>query len=155
MDSLSVLRSALDGVSDVEDELHVHGSLRHAGATSVDDGDQGAVQLVHVALREQPSCAAGLVLHLRAQTTFSRSYTPQRRAASAASYHIGLGGDAKAERVDAGGGEDGEVRSESAAGGHGDLLLKHAAGRENGRQAAVGSLELVEDLQEDGESEDP
>lgn len=54
----------LDGVCDVESELHVHGSLGYAGATSVDDGDQGAVQFVHVPLGEQPASTAGLVLHL-------------------------------------------------------------------------------------------
>lgn len=59
---------ALDGVCDVEDELHVHGSLRHTSATSMDDGDQSAVQLVHVALREEPASGASLVLHLRAST---------------------------------------------------------------------------------------
>lgn len=54
----------LDGVRDVENELHVHGSLGNAGATSVDDGDQRAVQFVHVALGQQPASGAGLVLHL-------------------------------------------------------------------------------------------
>lgn len=54
----------LDGVCDVENELHVHGSLRYAGTASVDDGDQRAVQFVHVALGQQPASAAGLVLHL-------------------------------------------------------------------------------------------
>lgn len=49
---------------DVENELHVHGGLGHAGTPSVDDGDQRAVQLVHVALGQQPASAAGLVLHL-------------------------------------------------------------------------------------------
>lgn len=56
-------------MSDVEDELHVHGGLRYAGATAVDDGNQGAVQLVHVALREESTSATGLVLHLRANTS--------------------------------------------------------------------------------------
>ncbi len=67
---LSVSRSAgaLDGVCDVEGELHVHCSLWNACATSVDDGDQSAVQLVHVALREEASSTAGLVLHLTANT---------------------------------------------------------------------------------------
>ena len=60
--------SVLDGVCDVEDELHVHSSLWDTSTTSVDDGDQSAVQLVHVALREEPTSAAGLVLHLRADT---------------------------------------------------------------------------------------
>ena len=50
---------------DVEDELHVHGRVRHAGTTSMDDRDQSAVQLVHVALREEPASPASLVLHLR------------------------------------------------------------------------------------------
>lgn len=50
---------------DVEGELHVHGSLGHAGASSVDDGDQRAVQFVHVTLGQQPAPTAGLVLHLR------------------------------------------------------------------------------------------
>lgn len=58
-------RGVLDGVCDVESELHVHGSLGHAGAPSVDDGDQGAVQFVHVTLGQQPAPTAGLVLHLR------------------------------------------------------------------------------------------
>lgn len=67
----SVLRHASDDVRNVKDELHVHGGLRDAGAASVDDGDQGAVQLVHVALGEELASAAGLVLHLRArQNTF-------------------------------------------------------------------------------------
>lgn len=56
-------------MSDEEDELHVHGGLRYAGATAVDDGNQGAVQLVHVALREESTSATGLVLHLRANTS--------------------------------------------------------------------------------------
>lgn len=55
----------LDGVCDVESELHVHGSLGHAGAAPVDDGDQRAVQFVHVTLGQQPAPAAGLVLHLK------------------------------------------------------------------------------------------
>lgn len=55
---------ASHGVCDVKDELHVHGSLRYARAASVDDGDQSAVQFVHVALREEPASAASLVLHL-------------------------------------------------------------------------------------------
>lgn len=54
----------LDGVCDVEYELHVHGSLWHAGAPAVDDGDQRAVQFVHVALGQQPASTASLVLHL-------------------------------------------------------------------------------------------
>ena len=49
---------------DVEEELHVHGDLGHAGTAAVDDGDQGAVQVVHVALGEQPAPRARLVLHL-------------------------------------------------------------------------------------------
>lgn len=61
----SVSACALDGVCDVEDELHVHGSLGDTGAPAMDDGDQSAVQLVHVALREEPAPAARLVLHLR------------------------------------------------------------------------------------------
>lgn len=55
---------SLDGVCDVEDELHVHGSLWDTSAASMNDGDQGAVQLVHVALREEFSSRACLVLHL-------------------------------------------------------------------------------------------
>lgn len=66
---------ALDGVCDVEDELHVHGGLRDTRAASVDDGDQGAVQLVHVALREEAASAAGLVLHLRARRTNRHTLT--------------------------------------------------------------------------------
>jgi len=62
------------------------------------------------------------------------------------SYHISLCGDAKPERVDAAGGEDSEVRSQSAAGCQSDFLLKHAAGRQHGPQAAVRRLQLVEDL---------
>lgn len=58
----------LDGVRDVENELHVHGSLGNAGATSMDDGDQRAVQFVHVALGQQPASGAGLVLHLSKET---------------------------------------------------------------------------------------
>lgn len=66
-----MLRHASNDVRNVKDELHVHGGLRDAGAASVDDGDQGAVQLVHVALGEELASAAGLVLHLRArQNTF-------------------------------------------------------------------------------------
>lgn len=38
---------------DVEDELHVHGSLWYTSTTSMDDRDQSAVQLIHVALREE------------------------------------------------------------------------------------------------------
>lgn len=69
-------RRSSDDVRDVEDELHVHGGLRDAGAASVDDGDEGAVQLVHVALGEELASAAGLVLHLRVQkTTQSRCST--------------------------------------------------------------------------------
>lgn len=55
---------ASDAVCDVKDELHVQGGLRYARAASVDDGDQSAVQFVHVALREEPASAASLVLHL-------------------------------------------------------------------------------------------
>lgn len=54
----------LDGVCDVEHELHVHGSLGYAGTASVDDGDQRAVQFVHVALGQESATAASLVLHL-------------------------------------------------------------------------------------------
>lgn len=61
----SVRRHASDDVRNVKDELHVHGGLGDAGAASVDDGDQGAVQLVHVALGEELASAAGLVLHLQ------------------------------------------------------------------------------------------
>lgn len=65
---LSSSACALDGVCDVEDKLHVHGSLWNTSTTSVDDGDQSAVQLVHVVLREQSASRASLVLHLRAKT---------------------------------------------------------------------------------------
>lgn len=54
----------LDGVCDVENELHVHGSLGYAGTPSVDDGDQRAVQFIHVTLGQQPASTASLVLHL-------------------------------------------------------------------------------------------
>lgn len=63
------------------------------------------------------------------------------------SHHVSLRGDAKRERVDAAGGEDGEVRSQSAAGGQSHLLLKDAAGRQHRGEAAVRILELVEDLE--------
>lgn len=59
----------LDGVCDVKDKLHVHGSLWYTGATSMDDGDQSAVQFVHVALREEPASTASLVLHLSVKKT--------------------------------------------------------------------------------------
>ena len=49
----------------VEDKLHVHGSVRDTGTTSVNDGDQSAVQFVHVALGEEPAPPPRLVLHLR------------------------------------------------------------------------------------------
>lgn len=52
----------------VKDELQVHGSLWYTGATSMDDGDQSAVQFVHVALREEPASTASLVLHLSVKT---------------------------------------------------------------------------------------
>lgn len=55
-------------------------------------------------------------------------------------HHVSLCGDAERERVDAAGGENGEVRSQSAAGGHRHLLLKHAAVGHHRRQAAVCSL---------------
>lgn len=58
----------LDEVSDVENELHVHGGLGYAGSASVDDGDQRSVQFVHVALGQQPTSAARLVLHLDPET---------------------------------------------------------------------------------------
>lgn len=69
VESQSVRRHSSDDVCDVKDELHVHGSLWDAGAASVDDGDQGAVQLVHVALGEELTSAASLVLHLQVQKT--------------------------------------------------------------------------------------
>lgn len=65
-------------------------------------------------------------------------------------YHIGLRGDAQRQRVDAAGGEDTQVRGESAARRQGHLLLKDAAGRQHRRQAAVRSLELVEHLRGKG-----
>lgn len=59
------MRHASDDVCDVKDELHVHGGLGDAGAASMDDRDQSAVQLVHVALGEELASAAGLVLNLQ------------------------------------------------------------------------------------------
>lgn len=56
-----------DDVCNVKDKLHVHGGLGDAGTASMDDRDQGAVQLVHVALGEELASAAGLVLHLQVQ----------------------------------------------------------------------------------------
>lgn len=71
---------------DVEDELHVHGGLRHAGAPSMDDGDQSAVQLVHVALGEESAPGAGLVLHLgerERERTCTRTHVILRTAVAA------------------------------------------------------------------------
>lgn len=62
-------------------------------------------------------------------------------------YHIGLCRDAKRERVDATGGKNSQVRSQSAAGSQSNLLLKGAAGRQHRHQAAVWSFELVEHLE--------
>lgn len=59
---------SLESVCDVEDQLHVHGSLRYAGTPSVNDGNQSAVHLVHVALGEEPASGPRLVLHLGGQT---------------------------------------------------------------------------------------
>lgn len=139
---------ASHGVCDVKDELRVHGRLRYARAASVDDGDQSAVQFVHVALREEPASAASLVLHLGGgkkkrhtdvQThAHDAEFDWKHHMFNTASltmrfffYHICLRGDAERERVDAAGGENSKVRRQSAAGGQSDLLLKDAAGRQH------------------------
>lgn len=83
---------ALDGVCDVEKELQVHGRLGHAGAAPVDDGDQSAVQLVHVALGQQAATAAGLVLHLDGgaeDESHNHDRDPDRGPGKR--YHVGLG----------------------------------------------------------------
>lgn len=133
--TLSVSSYALDGVCDVEDKLHVHGSLGDTSTTSVDDGDQSPVQLVHVVLREQPASRASLVLHLRAKTP-TYIYSPQLIqihccVTKTVLYHISLCGNAKRERVDAARTENCEVRNQRAAGSQSYLLLKHTAGRQD------------------------
>lgn len=135
-------------MSDVESELHVHGRLGHAGAPSVDDGDQRAVQFVHVALGQQPAPTAGLVLHLqedRGEGGWSWLRKGVRKGLLRR-YHVSLRGDAEGERVDASGGENGQVRRQGAAGGQSDFLLEAAAGRQHRGEAAVQSFQLVKHL---------
>lgn len=50
---------------DVEEKLHVHGLMGDTGASSVDDGNQGPVQIVHILLRQEVATRASLVLNLQ------------------------------------------------------------------------------------------
>lgn len=142
----------LDGVCDVEKELHVHGSLWYAGTPSVDDGDERAVQFVHVALGQQPASTASLVLHLHKEAeekvgSFWEIHTHKRILIRGyRSYHVSLCWDAESEWVDASRGENSQVRRQSAAGSQSDFLLEAAAGRQHRLEGAFCSLELVKHL---------
>lgn len=63
--SVSWSTCTFNGMCDIEHELHVHGSLWHTCTLPMDDRDQSAVHLIHVALWEKTAFGASLVLHLR------------------------------------------------------------------------------------------
>ena len=81
----NVCACVLDAVCYVVDKLDIHGYLWHTGSASVDDGNEGAVQLVHVALGKEPASRARLVLHLR--HTHTQTHEHEHTLSDARSIH--------------------------------------------------------------------